>query len=241
MTGVATRPLLLGGNHHWGRPVLEKGTPVNEGNQPLRDNGEAVANGHCLTLWNSLSPGRQPGDPCRSQIQPHRGERFRYCIAPPALCFQARKDPGLTPGAKAVPPLRGSNRKQLREHSTLRKCPNSRDAPRIRRIRVRPGVWTFLRRPRPIGRESASTNLRFVPRWQTRTEPRSGVTIYSPGRQPGDPCRSQIQPHRGERFRYCIAPPALCFQARKDPGLTPGAKAVPPLRGSNRKQFREHS
>ena len=61
MTGVATRPLLLGGNHHWGRPVLEKGTPVNEGNQPLRDNGEAVANGHCLTLWNSLSPGRQPG------------------------------------------------------------------------------------------------------------------------------------------------------------------------------------
>src|SRR3990172_3254681 len=62
MTGVATRPLLLGGNHHWGRPVLEKGTPVNEGNQPLRDNGEAVANGHCLTLWNSLSPGRQPGD-----------------------------------------------------------------------------------------------------------------------------------------------------------------------------------
>jgi hypothetical protein len=29
--------------------VLEKGTPVNEGNQPLCDNGEAVALGHCLT------------------------------------------------------------------------------------------------------------------------------------------------------------------------------------------------
>ena len=30
---------------------------------------------------------------------------------------------------------------------------------------------------RPIGRESTSRNLRFLPRWQTRTEPRSGATI----------------------------------------------------------------
>ena len=60
MTGVAIRPLLQG-NHYWGRPVLEKGTPVNEGNQPLRDNGEAVANGHCLTLCHNLAPGVSPG------------------------------------------------------------------------------------------------------------------------------------------------------------------------------------
>ena len=47
MTGVALQPLLAG-NHYWGRPVLEKGTPVNEGNQPLRDNGEAVATATAL-------------------------------------------------------------------------------------------------------------------------------------------------------------------------------------------------
>jgi hypothetical protein len=56
MTDVPRRPL-LGGNHCWGRPVLEKGTPVNEGNQPLRDNGEAVAFSHCLTLCKIFSLG----------------------------------------------------------------------------------------------------------------------------------------------------------------------------------------
>ena len=84
------------------------------------------------------SPGRQPGDPCRSQIQPHRGETFPYWFAPPVLCFQARKDPGLTPGAtfsrrsiveaaryRACAPRRQSEATSL----TLRKCPNSR--PRI--------------------------------------------------------------------------------------------------------------
>ena len=38
------------GQSLWGRPVLEKGTPVNEGNQPLRDNGEGLAFGLPLTL-----------------------------------------------------------------------------------------------------------------------------------------------------------------------------------------------
>ena len=37
------------GQSLWGRPVLEKGTPVNEGNQPLCDNGEGLADGQPLT------------------------------------------------------------------------------------------------------------------------------------------------------------------------------------------------
>src|SRR3990167_8293546 len=42
-----------------------------------------------------------------------------------------------------------------------------------------PGAWSLdiSETLRPIGRESTSTDLRFVPRWHTCTEPRSGATI----------------------------------------------------------------
>ena len=52
------------GQSLWGRPVLEKGTPVNEGNQPLRDNGEGLAFGLPLTHCQRVAPGvsrRKPG------------------------------------------------------------------------------------------------------------------------------------------------------------------------------------
>ena len=39
---------LESGNFYRGRPVPEKGTPVNKGNQPFRDNGEAVASASAL-------------------------------------------------------------------------------------------------------------------------------------------------------------------------------------------------
>ena len=48
MTEVSKRPLARG-NHLWGRPVRERRTPVNVGNQPHRDNGEGLASGLPLT------------------------------------------------------------------------------------------------------------------------------------------------------------------------------------------------
>ena len=41
--------------------MLEKGTPVNEGNQPLRDNGEGLASGLPLTLCNAIAQGNALG------------------------------------------------------------------------------------------------------------------------------------------------------------------------------------
>ena len=49
MTDVSkTAPLR--GQSLWGRPVRERRTPVNVGNQPHRDNGEGPAFGLPLTL-----------------------------------------------------------------------------------------------------------------------------------------------------------------------------------------------
>src|SRR3972149_5260673 len=87
---------------------------------------------------HNIAPGVSPGTNVALRSSPIGAKDSVTCIAPLALCFQARKDPGLTPGAWS-----------LDISETLR----------------------------PIERESTSTNLRFVPRWQTRTEPRSGATI----------------------------------------------------------------
>jgi len=92
---------------------------------------------------------------------------------------------------------------------------------RLTRRFAAPGVWTFLRR---LGQSGVNLSLRIHVLFPDgkHAQSREAASQSSPGRQPGDPCRSQIQPHRGERFRSWFAPPALCFLARKDPGLTPG-------------------
>jgi len=60
--------------------VLEKGTPVNEGNQPLRDNGEGLAFGLPLTRWRRIAQGVSPGDDCSSKGIREGAKQSEYAL-----------------------------------------------------------------------------------------------------------------------------------------------------------------
>ena len=100
-----------------GRPVQEICTPVNEGNCPLRDEGEAVASGLRLTLWSY----NRDRDPLESAACP-----LSKCMTTPsaraeeaAFFFMRAATPPSQEGNRTLPLSRVPNR-QVRDSQVPR-------------------------------------------------------------------------------------------------------------------------